>query len=41
MSEPLLSVKNLKTYFYTEDGVMPSPPARRWPSWANRAAANR
>ena len=24
MSEPLLSVKNLKTYFYTEDGVMPS-----------------
>ncbi len=24
MSEPLLSVKNLKTYFYTEEGVMPS-----------------
>lgn len=24
MSEPLLSVRNLKTYFYTEEGVMPS-----------------
>ena len=24
MSEPLLEVKDLKTYFYTQDGVVPA-----------------
>ena len=49
MSEqPLLQVHNLKTYFYTEDGVMPSVDgvdfdlheARPWPLWVNPAVVN-
>ena len=40
MSEPILEVKGLKTYFYTEEGVVPAvtdwilrcTTAKRWPS---------
>ena len=45
--KPLLEVRNLKTYFYTEDGVVSAVdgvsfevyPVRCWALWANRAAA--
>lgn len=49
MSEqPLLQVHNLKTYFYTEDGVMPSVDGvdfdlhegETLPLWVNPAVVN-
>ena len=48
MSEPLLRLENLKTYFFTDTAVVrggrrrvvrSESPARRWPWSANRAAA--
>lgn len=48
MSEPVLQVKGLKTYYYTEEGVVPAvdgldfevEPGERLPSSAKAAAAS-
>lgn len=48
MSEPVLQVKGLKTYYYTEEGVVPAVDgrisrlsrAKRLPSSAKAAAAS-